>query len=54
MRSEKIRCRKLWETITDDGSQSKTHREREREREREVFCFPEEGGVGFQKADRPS
>jgi hypothetical protein len=50
MRSEKIRCRKLWETITDDGSQSKT----QREREREVFCFPEEGAVGFQKADRPS
>jgi hypothetical protein len=52
MRSEKIRCRKLWETITDDGSQSK--KKRERERNREVLCVPEEGGVGFQKADRPS
>jgi hypothetical protein len=30
MRSEKIRCRKLWEIITDDGSQSKTERERDR------------------------
>jgi hypothetical protein len=33
---------------------NRKHREREREREREVFCFPEEGAVGFQKADRPS